>query len=109
MRRLMKLFALIFLFLLTVVAFAQENPSWQGKFEQLDHLLPTPNAYRTGSGAPGEAYWQQRADYVIDVQVNDKTQELTGHETITYYNNAPEPLRFLWMQLDQNIFAPPTI
>ena len=91
--------------MLTVRAFAQEAP-WKGKFEQLDALLPTPNAYRTGSGAPGADYWQQRADYVIDARVNDKTQELTGRETITYYNNAPESLRFLWMQLDQNIFAP---
>ena len=106
MRSLIKFFALIILFLLTASAFAQERPSWKGKFEQLDELLPTPNAYRTGSGAPGASYWQQRADYVIDVEVNDNTQELTGHETITYYNNAPQALRFLWMQLDQNIFAP---
>ena len=106
MRNLKRIFALIILAILTASAFAQGRGSWGGKFEQLDALLPTPNAYRTGSGAPGEAYWQQRADYVIDVEVNDKTQELTGHEIITYYNNSPETLRFLWMQLDQNIFAP---
>jgi hypothetical protein len=106
MRYLIKFFALIFLIFLTVRAFSQERPSWQGKFEQLETLLPTPNAYRSGSGAPGSEYWQQRADYVIDVEVNDKTQELTGHETITYHNNAPENLRYLWLQLDQNIFAP---
>ena len=107
MRSLIKKFlALAFLFLLTISAFAQQRPAWEGKFEQLDDLLPTPNAYRTGSGAPGSKYWQQRADYVIDVEVNDKTQELTGHETITYYNESPETLRYLWMQLDQNIFAP---
>lgn len=87
-------------------AVAQERTGWKGKFEQLDALLPTPNTYRTGSGAPGPAYWQQRADYVIEAEVNDQTQVLTGHETITYYNNAPETLRFLWLQLDQNIFAP---
>lgn len=81
-------------------------PGWGGRFEQLDGLLPSPNSYRTASGAPGPAYWQQRADYVIDVEVNDETQELTGHETITYHNNSPERLRFLWLQLDQNIFAP---
>ncbi len=106
MRIVAKLIALVLLFILTVSAFAQKASSWQGKFEQLDALLPTPNAYRTGSGAPGADYWQQRADYVIEAKVNDKTQELTGHETITYHNNAPESLRFLWMQLDQNIFAP---
>ena len=82
---------------------------WKGKFEQLGEILPTPNSYRTGSGAPGSNYWQQRADYVINAEVNDKTQVLTGSETITYYNNAPESLKFLWLQLDQNIFADQSI
>lgn len=72
----------------------------------MDNLLPRANTYRTGSGAPGASYWQQRADYVIEAEVNDLTQELTGSETITYHNNSPETLRYLWMQLDQNIFAP---
>jgi hypothetical protein len=106
MRTLTKFVAVILMFLLTMSAFAQDHPTWQGKFEQLEQLLPTPNSYRTGSGAPGSAYWQQKADYIIDVAVNDKTQELTGQETITYHNNSPEMLRYLWMQLDQNIFAP---
>src|SRR6266850_7565661 len=78
---------------------------WKGKFEQLAEVLPTPNAYRSSSGAPGAAYWQQRADYVINVEVNDQTQVLTGAETVTYYNHAPEPLPYLWLQLDQNLFA----
>ncbi|HEX6224299.1 MAG TPA: M1 family metallopeptidase [Chryseolinea sp.] len=82
---------------------------WKGKFEQLGELLPTPNSYRTGSGAPGANYWQQRADYVINVEVNDKTHLLTGSETITYYNNAPEALKFLWLQLDQNLLADQSI
>jgi hypothetical protein len=89
-----------FLFASSITLFAQ--PKWQGKFEQLDQTLPTPNSYRTASGAPGPNYWQQRADYDIDVEINDDTQVLTGKETITYYNNAPEVLRFLWLQLDQN-------
>lgn len=105
MRIFIRFIALVFLVLLTVHAFAQQ-PGWQGKFEQLEQLLPTPNSYRTGSGAPGHAYWQQRADYEIDVEVNDDTQELTGRETITYYNNSPETLRYLWLQLDQNVRAP---
>jgi hypothetical protein len=105
-RRLVRVFALIFLALLTVSSFAQQVPAWQGKFEQLDQILPTPNSYRTGSGSPGHAYWQQRADYVIEAEVDDKTQVLTGHETITYHNNSPEALRYLWLQLDQNHFAP---
>ncbi len=75
----------------------------------MGEILPTPNSYRTGSGAPGSNYWQQRADYVINAEVNDKTQVLTGSETITYYNNAPESLKFLWLQLDQNIFADQSI
>ncbi len=60
-----------------------QTPAWKGKFEQLDQTLPTPNSYRTGSGAPGQNYWQNRADYVINVDVNDDTQLLTGSETIT--------------------------
>lgn len=106
MRLIKRFTAVIILFVLTMTAFAQNPSSWQGKFEQIDDLLPTPNSYRTGSGAPGASYWQQRADYVIEAEVDDKTQVLTGRETITYHNNAPESLRFLWMQLDQNIFAP---
>jgi hypothetical protein len=85
--------------------FAQQTPAWKGKFEQLDQALPTPNSYRTGSGAPGPNYWQQRADYIINAEVDDNTQVLTGSETITYYNNAPEALSYLWLQLDQNVFA----
>ncbi len=79
---------------------------WEQKFEQLGQELPSPNSYRTGSGAPGENYWQQRADYKIDVSINDETQVLTGSETITYYNNSPHPLHYLWVQLDQNVRAP---
>jgi hypothetical protein len=98
---------LIVFFLSLGVAFSlyAQNQGWQGKFEQLDQLLPTPNTYRSGSGAPGPNYWQQRADYVINVEVDDNTQMLKGSETITYYNNSPETLRFLWLQLDQNLFA----
>ena len=90
--------------LVSTTTFAQQN--WQGKFEQLGPELPTPNSYRSSSGAPGPNYWQQRADYEIDVDLNDETQMINGKETITYYNNSPETLRFLWMQLDQNKLAP---
>ena len=88
-----------------VTGIAQDNQPWQGKFEQLGSKLPTPNEYRTGSGAPGEAYWQQQADYDIDVVIDDKTQILTGEETIRYTNNSPDDLRYLWIQLDQNVRA----
>ena len=75
------------------------------KFEQIDEKLPTPNSYRTGAGAPGPAYWQQRTDYEIAVVLNDEDQSITGNEIITYYNNSPSTLNFLWIQLDQNIRA----
>jgi hypothetical protein len=87
----------------TAVSFAQEQKGWKGKFEQLDQSLPTPNSYRSSSGAPGPDYWQQRADYVISVELNDETQQVTGSETIKYYNNSPETLTYLWLQLDQNL------
>ncbi|HQQ96695.1 MAG TPA: M1 family metallopeptidase [Cyclobacteriaceae bacterium] len=91
-----------------ITLFAQEkaeSPKWKGKFEQLDQLLPTPNEYRTGSGAPGPKYWQQRADYAINAELNDDNQSITGSETIRYYNNSPDALKYLWLQLDQNINA----
>ena len=75
-------------------------------FRQLEETLPSPNAYRTASGAPGHAYWQQRADYVIDVELDDVNQRIIGSETITYQNHSPDELRYLWLQLDANIFAP---
>lgn len=79
-----------------------EKP-WGMKFEQLDHLLPTPNSYRTGSGAPGENYWQQRANYTINVTLDDENQRVTGSQTITYFNQSPHTLKYLWLQLDQNM------
>ena len=101
---LMRLSTSFFILLLAAGNVIAQN-QWKGKFEQLGELLTTPNSYRTASGAPGADYWQQRADYVIDVELNDQTQILTGRETITYYNNAPEALKYLWLQLDQNLFA----
>ncbi len=72
------------------------------KFEQLGSTLPTPNEYRLASGAPGPKYWQQRADYDIKCELDEKNQKLTGSETITYFNNSPNELTFLWLQLDEN-------
>ena len=80
-------------------------PGWHKKFEQLGALLPSPNNYRTASGNTGRDYWQQRADYVIEVALDDSAQTLQGTETITYYNNSPDTLPYLWLQLDQNIRA----
>ena len=75
-------------------------------FRQIDAWLPTPNKFRSASGLPGPEYWQQRADYDIDVRLNDDNQTISGSETVTYHNRSPEPLSFLWFQLDQNIFRP---
>src|SRR6478752_2029408 len=97
----MKNYLIILLVMLIVPAIAQDK-KWSGKFEQLDQTLPTPNTYRTASGAPGANYWQQRADYDIDVELNDETQLITGKETVTYFNNAPEVMKYVWLQLDQN-------
>ena len=76
----------------------------QTKFAQLDIELPTPNNYRTASGAPGHGYYQQKADYKISIEIDDATQKLTGDEVITYTNNSPDKLEYLWLQLDQNIY-----
>ncbi|AQQ67116.1 aminopeptidase [Microbulbifer agarilyticus] len=76
------------------------------KFRQLEELLPTPNTYRAASGAPGHEYWQQQADYDIKVSLDDDKQRITASETITYTNNSPDTLRYLWVQLDQNRFKP---
>ena len=74
------------------------------KFKQLEEILPTPNDQRTASGAPGRAYWQQRADYVIEVELDEARRRIIGRETITYKNNSPDSLTYLWLQLDQNLF-----
>ena len=76
----------------------------QKKFAQLGSEIPTPNGYRTASGAPGHEYYQQRADYVMNIRIDDKTQVLSGDEKITYTNNSPDNLQYLWLQLDQNLF-----
>ncbi|MFZ4680243.1 MAG: M1 family metallopeptidase [Flavobacterium sp.] len=77
----------------------ERNPD---KFKQMYDLFATPNMYRTASGAPGPEYYQQQADYKIDIELDDKNQKLYGTETITYTNNAKESLDYLWVQLDQN-------
>jgi hypothetical protein len=102
MNRLMNKWTLVLICLLasTTSGWSQE---WGQKFEQLGEMLPTPNSYRTGSGAPGPNYWQQKADYDIDMELDDKTQRITGKETITYTNHSPDVLTYLWLQLDQNI------
>jgi len=72
------------------------------RFRQLDEVWPTPNDRRTASGAPGHKYWQQRADYDIKVVLDEDKKLLTGDETVTYHNNSPDTLTYLWLQLDDN-------
>jgi len=84
--------------------FAQDNYN-HNKFKQLKQELATPNVYRTASGAPGHKYYQQKASYVIDITLDDAKQTVTGKETITYKNNSPDALPYLWIQLDQNVRA----
>ena len=83
---------------------AQNNPGSNhgNKFEQLGGILPTPNEYRTASGAPGPKYWQQRCDYDIKAELDEPNLKLNGSETITYFNNSPNQLTYLWLQLDEN-------
>ena len=76
------------------------------RFFQIESWLPTPNAQRTASGVPGPEYWQQRADYEIDVTLDDKNQRLSGISRIKYHNKSPHTLRYIWVQLDQNRFKP---
>lgn len=94
------------------MALASQNASAQrdkninrSYFKQLDQELPTPNVYRTGSGAPGHKYWQQKVDYKIKITLDDQKQRITGEEVITYHNNSPDELSYLWVQLDQNMRA----
>ena len=100
------LFLLVFCFGITT-CFAQDiknNPGSNhgNRFEQLGTILPTANEYRTASGAPGPKYWQQRCDYDITCELDEPNRRLNGKETITYYNNSPDVLSYLWIQLDEN-------
>ena len=80
--------------------------TWQGKFEQLGEALPTPNSVRTADGSPGPDYWQQQADYTIEVKLDEEQRRIQGSQRVIYYNNSPHTLEYLWLQLDQNRRAP---
>ena len=77
----------------------------QNKFRQIKQEAPTPNVYRTASGAPGHLYWQNEADYEMQIELDDETQRISGTQSVTYHNNSPDELSYLWVQLDQNIRA----
>jgi hypothetical protein len=91
--------------ILLLISITSLNSFAQKKFAQLDQELPTANEFRTASGAPGNHYYQQKADYKMNITIDDETQKLSGIETITYTNNSPDQLNYLWLQLDQNIYS----
>jgi hypothetical protein len=102
-----KLNFLLWCLLLSAIVGAQDilnNPGSNhgNKFEQLGTILPSPNEYRTASGAPGPKYWQQRCDYDIKCDLDEDNLRLKGNETVTYFNNSPDELTYLWLQLDEN-------
>ena len=91
----------------TIPAYAQNGPesSSRSKFRQLKQESQSPNVYRTASGAPGHLYWQNEANYEMTIELDDSTQQIIGTETVTYVNNSPDELAYLWVQLDQNMRA----
>ena len=94
--------------LITPINLLSQDEKQQGhlntnKFRQLYDEFSSPNMFRTASGAPGPSYYQQRADYKINVELDDKNKRVYGDEVITYTNNSPETLSYLWLQLDQNV------
>ena len=101
----MRILLLSFLaWMISAPLFAQDNTN-TNKFRQLKQELPTPTSTRNGAGAPGHAYWQQQADYKMKIVLDDDKQTIHGEEEITYHNNSPDVLDYLWLQLDQNMRA----
>ena len=94
---------LCFLISFGVAAQTQQGNTNQNKFRQLYDQFADPNKYHNASGAPGVEYYQQKVDYVMDIELDDEKSRLYGEETITYTNNSPDHLPYLWLQLDQNI------
>lgn len=103
MKKLLSAACIAFSLMLSLPALAQwSEQNHAERFEQLGPMLRSPNVYRTASGAPGHQYWQQKADHEIQVELNDENQSIKGWQKVTYYNNSPDPLKYLWIQLDQN-------
>ncbi|HED65123.1 MAG TPA: M1 family peptidase, partial [Planctomycetes bacterium] len=100
------LLALPFLLLLALGTALGGGDGRSDRFRQMEDLLPTPGPYRTASGAPGHEYWQQRVDYSIEARLDEAERSIDASETITYHNNSPDRLAYLWVQIDPNIFSP---
>lgn len=104
-----RIYSLLAATLLGSTVFAQGVPTERistSKFRQLEQELPTPNAYRTASGAPGHEYYQNKASYDMSITLDERTHRIDGSEWITYTNNSPDALTYLWVQLDQNMRKP---
>src|SRR5204863_10028787 len=102
-----KLLSVIFTMMAVSVVISQNTQNNSGsnhgnKFEQMGGSFPTPNEYRTASGAPGPKYWQQRCDYDIKCELDEPNLKLNGSETISYFNNSPDVLTYLCLQMDEN-------
>ena len=98
----------IFVSILILLVFCGENlfaqlHTNQNIFRQMVEELPTPNSYRLASGHPGPDYFQQQVNYDMDIVLDENAKSVSGEATITYHNNSPETLNYLWFQLDQNI------
>jgi hypothetical protein len=111
MRMLPAFASVLFGLTLASAAVAQSEPIRQTKapfrdaFRQLEgEAWPTPTDYRTASGAPGHRYWQQKVDYRMSVRLDEAAKTVTGRATVTYKNNSPDRLPYLWLLLDQNVF-----
>lgn len=104
--RKLTLFILAIGFFSTSVLAQVVNSNHGKRFEQLERMLRDPSVYRSASGAPGPQYWQQKADYKINATLNDENQRIEASETITYYNNSPDVLSYLWIALDENVYHP---
>lgn len=96
-------FATVFILTITASAQVQQGHTNNSKFKQLYDQFTDPNRYHNASGAPGVDYYQQKVDYLMDIELDDAASKLYGEETITYTNNSPDQLPYLWLQLDQNI------
>ena len=81
----------------------------QDVFRQLDSEWPDPTEARLPSGSPGPEYWQQRADYRIEVKLDENVNRLSGREEITYHNDSPHPLNYIWLQIENQIFDPDSL
>ena len=107
--KMLRAFFIVFLFLMNTQFLLAQTTAPQSKYNYHDAFAPffytkNGNEYRAATGEPGPKYWQNRADYQLAVKLNDVTNEISGTEILTYTNNSPSKLNFIWMQLDQNLF-----